>query len=59
MGASRSILLKLATRCDKSDKLRLMRTPLPMVILKVLTWFAYPALFALVKFARCIDNRLS
>jgi hypothetical protein len=27
------------------------------VILKVLAWFAYPALFALVKFARCIDKR--
>ncbi|HEY2625491.1 MAG TPA: hypothetical protein VGI41_01935 [Candidatus Udaeobacter sp.] len=34
-----------------------MRTPLPIVILKVLAWFAYPALFALVEFARCIEKR--
>jgi len=57
MGKSRSISSKPATRRDESDKLRLMRTPLSTVILKVLAWFAYPALFALVKSARCIEKQ--
>ena len=41
-----------------ANERRIMRTPLPTVILKVLAWFAYPALFALVKLARCIDNQI-
>ena len=42
-----------------ANEWRIMRTPLPAVILKVLAWFAYPALFALVKFARCIDSQIN
>jgi hypothetical protein len=33
-----------------------MRVPIPIVILKVLAWLAYPALLALVKVARYVDN---
>ena len=42
-----------------ANERRIMRTPLPTMIVKVLAWFAYPALFALVKFARCIDNQVN
>jgi hypothetical protein len=35
---------------------RLVRTPLPVMILKVAAWIAYPWFFALVKVSRCLDN---
>ena len=39
-----------------ADHPRLMRTPLPIVILRVLVWLAYPALLAFAKFSQYIDK---
>jgi hypothetical protein len=52
VGAKPSILLKPMTRRAHSCKSRVMRTPLPILVLQILAWFAYPWLLALSKISR-------
>jgi len=39
-----------------NEPVKIMRTPLPLVILKALAWIAYPWLLVLAKVARCFDD---
>jgi hypothetical protein len=46
-----------SNRQGDRERPEILRTPLPMMILKAAAWIAYPCLFALVKVSRCLGNR--
>jgi len=48
-----------ATNQDDREALQIMRTRLPMMILKALAWIAYPCLFVSVRLIRCLGNLCS
>jgi|GEM_PF-3447312 len=41
---------------SNNEPVKIIRTPLPLVMLKALAWIAYPWLSVLVKIVRCFGD---